>query len=1422
MAYLIYDTETTGLPKDFNAPITDLENWPRVVQLAWQLHDDHGKLLNAQNYLIKPDGFTIPFNATKVHGITTQRAAEEGHDLKFVLEEFAKDLAFTDRQIGHNLNFDVNVMGAEYIRVGIEEPPVMEVDIIDTMKSSTDFCALQGGRGGRFKPPTLTELHTKLFGKPFDAAHDAAFDVEATARCFFGLIAKGVVTPINEVPTAEVVYEPPVLDDSNFVQRKEKKSTKGRGNISKEEGLARLKDTPFTHLHVHSQFSILQATCEIGTMVNRAKEMGMPAVALTDMGNMYAAFHFVRDALKEGIKPIVGCEFFLTEDRTKQKFTKDNPDRRSQPVFLAKHKEGYHNLAKMASEAFISGMYAGYPRIDKEVVVAHKDGLIATTGGLGSPVNNLILNVGEEQAEQEFVWWLEQFQDDFYIQLMRHGLEEEDHVNEVLLGFAEKYDVKYFAANNAFYMDKDGADAHDILLCVKDGEKKSTPIGRGRGYRFGFPNDEFYFKSPDEMKELFFDLPEAIETTNEIIDKIEEYKLARDVLLPAFKIPEEFVDPRDAEDGGKRGENLYLRHLTYIGAKKRYGTITPDIRERLDFELMIIEKTGYPGYFLIVQDFTSQAREMGVSVGPGRGSAAGAAVTYCIGITNVDPIKYDLLFERFLNPDRVSLPDIDIDFDDEGRQKIINWVVDKYGYKQVSHIITYGTMAAKSSIRDTARVMDLPLMDADRIAKLVPDIKLGKLFKMDEDTMKQKLNSEQIEMANALKAISRQDDLEGNVLNTARVLEGSVRNTGIHACGIIITPDDITKFIPVSTARDADLLVTQFDNSVVESAGMLKMDFLGLKTLTVIKDAVRLIKKLHGIEIDPDDIPLDDRKTYELYQRGETNGTFQFESPGMQKHLRALKPDKFGDLIAMNALYRPGPLEYIPNFIARKHGDEEIQYDLPEMEEYLAETYGITVYQEQVMLLSQSLAGFTKGEADMLRKAMGKKIFALLEQLKPKFIDQAHERNGFPKDKLEKIWKDWEAFAAYAFNKSHSTCYSVVAFHTGYLKANYPAEYMASVLTNNMNDIKKVTFFMEECSRLGVPVLGPDVNESEYKFTVNEEGAIRFGMGAIKGVGEGPINAIIKEREENGLYKDIYDFVERVNLKSVNKKAMEGLAYGGGFDCFNEIHRAQFFFKPDGEATNGIEKLLRYGNAHQAEKLSAQTSLFGAGSGMEMPKPRIPDCEKWSKLVELRHEKDVVGFFISGHPLDMYRMELENFCIPLKDIEQHKNQEIKVGGMISSVRILESKNGNKFGILSLEDYDRNEEMAMFGEAFNKHRHFLNEGDFVCIQGKVRESYRNPGQWEFSPSTIMLLSDVKEKFCKGIDLSIDVNALNDKMIMELVHIIENNQGNCEMKMEVVAREEKLVVNLLSRKYKVDPSSEMVKQLELMEGLEYRIY
>lgn len=1420
--YLIFDTETTGLPKDWNAPLEDLDNWPRLVQLAWQVHDKFGRLISAQNYIVKPEGFTIPYNAEKIHGISTKRALAEGHDLAQVLDIFTADLEKAEVTIGHNIEFDNNIVGAEYLR---KEKPnhAGAMESIDTKDVSTNFCAIPGGRGGKFKWPTLTELHQKLFGVGFDDAHDAAYDVDATARCFFGLLRESVVPPRGGVSLGNIEYEAPELDDANFAQTETETASGAPGKVSAAT-LADLADVPFTHLHVHSQFSVLQAVSEVKGMVSAAKEQGMPAIALTDHGNMMAAFHFVRAALAAEIKPIVGCEFNVCRDRTNKK----QQDNGYQTVLLAKNKAGYHNLVKLASTAYTDGFYY-VPRIDKNDLEQYKGELICTTGGLWGEVPYLILNTGETQAEEAFLWYKEQFGDDFYAEINRHGIPEEDHVNEILLGFCEKHNVKYIASNNSYYTRKEQAEAHDILLCVKDAESVNKPkkyIGkRGREFRYGFPNDEFYIKSPEEMKKLFADIPDAIRNTSEVVDKVEAYKLAREVLLPKFDIPEEFQDPADEADGGKRGENNYLRHLTYEGAKRRYGKITPEIDERLDFELKTIENTGYPGYFLIVQDFTNKATELDVSVGPGRGSAAGSAVAYCINITNVDPIKYDLLFERFLNPDRVSLPDIDIDFDDEGRQRVIDYVIDKYGKNQVAQIITYGTMAAKSSIRDTARVLELPLPDADRIAKLVPDIKLAKLFSLEERDLKAKLRSEQIPLAEELKNLSRGTDLTAQTINQARVLEGSVRNTGIHACGVIITPDDITNFAPVAVAKDSDMWCTQFDNSVVEDAGLLKMDFLGLKTLTLIKDAVRNVKERHDVDLVPDDFPLDDTKTYELFQRGETVGIFQYESAGMQKYMKELKPTEFADLIAMNALYRPGPLEYIPSFIRRKHGDEPITYDLADMEEYLAETYGITVYQEQVMLLSQKLADFTKGEADVLRKAMGKKQKDVLDKMKPKFVGQASAK-GHAEDKLEKIWRDWEAFASYAFNKSHSTCYAYVAFQTAYLKAHYPAEYMASVLSNNMNDIKQVTFFMEECQRMGIPVLGPDVNESNYKFTVNAKGEIRFGMGAIKGVGEAAIENIIEERRNDGPYPNVFEFAERVNLRAVNKKNFESLAMAGGFDCFETYHRRQYLWAPEQEQTL-IEKVIRYANAMQAEKDAAQVSLFGGDSGVETPLPTVADCDPFSEMEKLKIEKDVVGFYISGHPLDQFEIEITSFCKPISDINKFPNQDIAIGGIVNGVRNGQTKTGKPFCIVHIEDYNGGVELFLMGEKYMDHAQYLRVGEFLYIQGNVGINWRkqkelrenpgmnvNPEDWELSPMAISLLSELREKRGKGIRLRLDARMVDLEMIEKLVALTREHEGSTDLRVHVFDKNENLSVELFSRTIKVKPTNELINGLKEM--------
>ena len=1331
--YLIFDTETTGLPKSWNAPITNTDNWPRCVQIAWQLHDTYGELIEHQDFLIKPEGFNIPYDAEQIHGISTQLAQEKGEDLNTVLALFNEALAKTDFVVGQNVGFDLNIMGCEYYRQETKTK-LNDLPILDTCTEKTaKLCELPGGRGGRFKLPTLTELHQHLFNAPFAEAHNATADVEATTRCFLELIRKRVFTKeeLDVTPDhfdkfiAKNPQEIALIGLKHINLKKEsvklkKKASDGDIKQTVNTSSVDLINAQFAHLHNHSQFSILQSTSSISNLVEAAVKNKMPAVALTDTGNMMGAFNFVKEVLKYNkdseapIKPIVGCEFNVCEDH-QNKSQKDNG---YQIVLLAKNKKGYHNLAKMSSIAFIDGFYY-VPRIDKKIIEQYKDDIIALSGNMYGEIPNKILNVGEHQAEEALLWWKEQFKDDFYLELNDHKQENEQHVNKVVLAFAKKHEVKLIATNNTFYIDREDAESHDILLCVKEGEKIATPKGRGRGFRYGLENEEYYFKSQEEMKTLFQHIPEAIINIQEIVDKIETYTLARDVLLPKFEIPEQFVDEKDAEDGGVRGENAYLKHLTFEGAKVRYGELNEETIERLDFELSVIENTGYPGYFLIVQDFIAKAREMDVSVGPGRGSAAGSVVAYCLLITNIDPIKYDLLFERFLNPDRVSLPDIDIDFDDEGRQRVIDYVIDKYGANQVAQIITYGTMAAKSSIRDTSRVLDLPLHDADRIAKLIPNTKLKTIFGEDAKSIAKikELRKDEILNVNELRNLAEGEGPEALMIRQAVALEGSVRNTGTHACGVIITPEDITNLIPVATAKDSDLYVTQFDNNVVEDAGLLKMDFLGLKTLTLIKDTVKIVKALHDVNLVPDDFPLDDTKTYELFQRGETVGIFQYESLGMQKHMKHLKPTEFADLIAMNALYRPGPMEYIPLFIQRKHGIESIEYDLPEMEEYLKETYGVTVYQEQVMLLSQKLAGFTKGKADVLRKAMGKKIFSLLEELKPEFIEGG-KGNGHPEEILEKIWKDWEAFAAYAFNKSHSTCYAYIAYQTAYLKAHYPAEYMAAVLSNNMNDIKSVSFFMDECKRAGIEVLSPDLNESFYKFAVNKEGAIRFGMGAVKGVGANAVAAIVAERKENGNYTSIFDMTKRVDLRTVNKKSFDGLILAGAFDSFTDTIRSQYF-ELDERGQTFIEKAIRFGNKYQENKNSAQISMFGEASDVQFDEPIIPDCEPWGIMEKLSKEKEVIGMYISGHPLDDYKVEMKYFCnapvSAFSNNEEILNKDLTIGGIVTDVQHRISKNGKGWAAFTIEDYSESHEFRMFGEDYLKFKHFLIPNSFFIFE-----------------------------------------------------------------------------------------------------------
>jgi DNA polymerase-3 subunit alpha len=1422
--YLIFDTETTGLPKRWDAPISDTNNWPRCIQIAWQLHDEMGNLIEHQDYLIKPDGFNIPYDAERIHGISTELAEAQGFPLIDVLEKFNLALSKSKFVVGQNVGFDVNIMGCEFYRLGVaSQMPSMPV--LDTCTEVTaSMLQLPGGRGGKFKLPTLTELHQYLFNKPFAEAHNATADVEATTRCFLELIRREVFTkealdvPVgyfedfqnknpHEIQLIGLKHINLKAASDKIRAQFQKVQEAPVSKVSSEESKKILVDADFVHLHNHTQFSVLQSTISVAALVKATAADKMPAVAITDHANLMGAFHFVRDILNHNksaeaknklaiengetpievpIKPIVGCEFFVCEDH-KDKSRKDNG---YQIVLLAKNKNGYHNLAKMSSIAYTEGFYY-VPRIDKNVIEKYKEGLIVLSGNLYGEIPNKILNIGENQAEEALLWWKEKFTDDCYIEVMRHNQEDENRVNTGLISLARKHNVKIVASNNTFYIDKTNANAHDILLCVRDGEKQGTPIGRGRGYRYGMPNQEYYFKSGDEMKLLFNDLPEAISNIGEIVDKIEIYNLAREVLLPKFDIPQAFLVAEDTADAGKRGENKYLNFLTYQGAKRRYPEITPDIKERIDFELLTIENSGYPGYFLIVQDFIAEARNMGVSVGPGRGSAAGSVVAYCLGITNIDPLLYNLLFERFLNPDRVSLPDIDIDFDDEGRSKVMDYVINKYGKKQVAQIITYGTMAAKSSIRDTARVLDLPLFEADKIAKLIPfNLNLAKIFSMDDAKLKAALRPEDFDKVKELIALAGINDLGGETLQQAKVLEGNIRNTGIHACGVIITPSDITNFVPVATAKDSDLYVTQFDNSVVESAGLLKMDFLGLKTLTLIKDTVKLVKYRTGKEIDPDAFPIDDLKTYELFQRGETVGIFQYESAGMQKYMKELKPTVFGDLIAMNALYRPGPIAYIPSFIKRKNGEEEIVYDLDACEELLKDTYGITVYQEQVMLLSQKLANFSKGDADVLRKAMGKKQKDVLDKMKPKFIGQAVEK-GHDAVKLEKIWKDWEAFAEYAFNKSHSTCYAWIAYQTAYLKANYPAEYMAAVLSNNMSDIKQVSFFMEECKRMGLEVLGPDVNESFYKFTVNENYAVRFGIGAVKGVGMGAVKTIVDGRKDSK-YKSIFDLAKRIDLRAANKKAFENLALAGGFDSFADTKRSQYFHD-EGDGITFLEKAIRYGSKFQENENSAQVSLFGETSDVQIAEPTVPPCEDWSTMEKLAKEKEVVGIYISGHPLDDYKFEMQYFCNAkleaLKNLNQHVNKNLAFGGIITNVQHRTAKNGKGWASFMLEGYDESYEFRIFGEEYLKFRHFLIQNNFTFMRVLVKEGWADKetgkkGEPRLQFQLVQYLQDVLPTFAKKLIIHFNIKELHTETITRLSELFQLNKGDHQVAFEVM--------------------------------------
>ena len=1411
--FLIFDTETTGFPRDFNAPLNDFDNWPRLVQIAWQLHDHEGNLVEQKDFIIRPDGYTIPFKAEQVHGISTQLAMVSGVEIKNVLNEFQKAVAQCSLIAGHNVMFDLKITGSELLRNDFNNV-LANKPYVDTMAESTNYCALPGGRGGGFKYPKLSELHQKLFNNAFEEAHNAAADVVATARCFLELARINVIggkklgldeTLIENFRTKNPSPISPINIEIASLKEASKRLAEKEGDkeAAAANGLSdgQTVETPFCHLHVHSYYSVLQATPSIDGLIAKAKADKMPAIALTDLGNIFGAYAFIKKAHANKIKPIVGCEFYLVKVRTKRKFTNDNPDRRYQQVLLAKNYKGYQNLSKLSSIGWIEGNYAQYPRIDKEVLAQYTEGLIATTGGMLSEVCDLILNVGEQQAEDAFVWWHGLFGEDFYIQLNRHGLEEEKRVNAVLLEFAKKYNVKVFAANNAFHIEKEDEILLDSLLCIKNNEYLSTPKGRGRGYRYGFPNDEFYLKTQEEMKALFHDIPGAITNTWEIVNKIEDYKLDREPLMPDFPIPGEFGGPDD-----------YLRHLTYKGAEVRYAEVTDQLRERIDFELSVIKNMGYPGYFLIVQDFLREAREMGVWVGPGRGSAAGSVVAYSLRITDVEPLKYGLLFERFLNPDRVSLPDIDIDFDEDGRDKILKWVVNKYGEQRVAHIITFGKMAPKMALRDIARVKQLSLTEANRLAKLIPTTP-GTSFK-----------SALKEVPELVQEKRSKNPLISETILMAERIEGTVRNIGTHACGIIIGKENLIEHIPLSTAKDADLLVTQYDGAFIENVGMLKMDFLGLKTLSIIKDAVEIIKKSKGEDIDIEKIPFDDKETFELFSRGDTTGIFQFESDGMKKNLKELKPNVFEDLIAMNALYRPGPMDYIPNFIRRKHGREKIEYDVPEMEEILKETYGITVYQEQVMRLSQLIANFTRGQADTLRKAMGKKQIDTLNKLKPIYLEGA-TKLGHDTVKLEKIWDDWKEFAKYAFNKSHSTCYAYVSYRMAYLKAHFPAEFMSAVLSRNLNDITKITFFIDEVKHMGINVLKPDVNESELNFTVNKKGEVRFGMAAIKGLGSSAVEAIIAERDKKGPYKSLFDFARRINLRMVNKRSFEALAKAGAFDSFENTNRAQFFFRENSDDTIFIEKVMRFAAKYQERQNSQQVSLFGDFDDLEISDPPMPECKPWTKTEQLKMEKEVTGFYISGHPLDEYKREMQHFgkqkIADFKDdFKTFRNRPLVFGGMVTSAQDKMTKTNKPYGVITIEDFEDSLELRLFSEDYLKFKHFLTEGFFLLINARIQQRYNSESQFELKINNIMLLPEVLERETKVINLSLSLKDLTNELIENIEKLAKKNKGKCRLGFLVKDTEDKLMLSMNSINFKVNPK-EFLNKIDNIGEIGYKL-
>ena len=1273
----------------------------------------------------------------------------------------------------------------------------------------------------------------------------------------------------------------------------------------------------FVHLHVHTQYSILDGQASIPNLVEKALKDGMRGMAVTDHGNMmgikefynyvkskrksaqsalkdlqekllaldtaedfgeYATREEAQKALEQQIatkkreaefKPIFGCEMYVARRGMRTKECKEDQSG-WHLIVLAKNEKGYHNLIKLVSHAWVDGFYMR-PRTDHVELEKYREGLIVCSACIGGEVPQKILAGNLEAAEEAVLWFKKCFGDDYYLELQRHEVKDpnqranretfplQQKVNRQLVELAHKHQIKLMCSNDSHFVNEENAEAHDRLICLSTGRDLDDPK------RMLYTKQE-WFKTQAEMNHVFEDIPEALENTCEILDKIEVYSIDHAPIMPNFAIPEDFGTEEmyrekyteqdlyeeftrdehgnvviDEEAGKKKIEHLggyeklyrikleadYLSKLAYEGAHRRYGEeLSEEVTERINFELYIMKTMGFPGYFLIVQDYINAARnDLGVSVGPGRGSAAGSVVAYCLGITQIDPIKYDLLFERFLNPDRISLPDIDVDFDDDGRGRVLNWVTQKYGAEKVAHIITYGKMATKLALKDVARVQKLPLEESNRLCKLVPDRMPegpdGKTLKMNLPNV--------ISISKELQeAEASSNKVLADTIKFAKMLEGNIRNTGVHACGTIICRDDVSDWVPVSTAEDKDtkekLLCTQYDGRVIEETGLIKMDFLGLKTLSIIKEAVENIRQSIGIEIDIDNISIDDPATYQLYCDGRTVGTFQFESPGMQKYLRQLQPSTFEDLIAMNALYRPGPMDYIPSFIARKHGKEPIEYDLPCMEKYLKDTYGITVYQEQVMLLSRVIANFTRGESDTLRKAMGKKLIEKLNHMYPKFIEGG-KANGYDPKILEKIWEDWRKFASYAFNKSHATCYSWVAYQTAYLKANFPSQYMAGNMTRNKTNISEITKLVDECKSMGIRTLCPDVNESRLKFSVNRKGDIRFGMAAVKGVGEAAVEAIVEEREKNGLYKSVYDFFERINYTQCNRKAIESLIYSGAFDSFETISRDQFFAENDNGETF-VGTLIRYGIKYQQDKALAQNSLFGSSEAVEIKKPEAPmDYQEWGELLRLNKEREYVGIYLTAHPLDEYYVILHDICNTkieeLEDLENLVDRELTIGGIVSGYKEGRTKKGNPYGRVVIEDYTGSYEFVLFGRDMIEWKNYFLEGNILYIRAKVQNRPYREDLLELKIAGIDLLSEIKDKLINKLTVTVYPDKLNSQTTEELAVMMRENTGNVEVYFKIVDSDEHMYVLMKSSLGEVEVKKSILDFFDAHSAFEYKI-